>query len=66
VIKKSVDHTDAIKKEYEDKYYKIPIDELKKISLTYYEINEDDLNYNSFKHFFYECKKIRNNINIKS
>jgi len=39
---------------------------LKKISFTYDEINEDNLNYNSFKHFFYECKIIRKNINIKS
>ena len=65
-IKISVDHKDKLKTKYEDKYYKIPIEELKTISLTYYEINEDDLNYNSFKHFFYECKTIRNNINIKS
>lgn len=65
-IKISIDHKDKLKPQYEDKYYKIPIEELKKISLTYYEINEDDLNFNSFKHFFYECKKIRNNINIKS
>jgi hypothetical protein len=59
VIKKSVDHTDAIKKEYEDKYYKVPINELKNICLNYYEINNEDLNYNSFKHFFYECKQIK-------
>jgi hypothetical protein len=60
-IKKSVDHKDTIKKDYDDKYYKIPINDLKKISLNYYEINNEDLHYKSFKHFFYECKQIKKN-----
>ena len=63
-IKKSIDHKDKIKKEYEDKYYKIYIEDIKKISFFFYEINEQDLNYKSFKCFFYECKQIRKNINI--
>jgi hypothetical protein len=64
-IKKSVNHCDAIDNKFEDKYYKIRIDELKKICSCNYEINDKDVHYNSFKQFFYECKRIRNNINNK-